>query len=253
MGTSEKKTMSYKGKYIVDKNDSYQISRSKIDFFIQCQRCFYLDRKFAIRRPGMIPFNLNIAVDNLLKNEFDCYREKGEAHPYIKQLGLNAIPFKHENMEKWRANFTGVSFVHQPTNFHVFGAVDDIWFDLDTEELIVVDYKATSKSGEVTIETGWGAAYKRQMEFYQFLLRGSGFKVSNTAYFIYCNGIKDKLTFNETLEFKVSLISYTGNTAWIEPKLKEIHDLLNQEKIPVPAHDCEYCNYLKARYNQSKK
>ena len=245
--------MSYKGKYITGKEDAYQISRSKIDFFKQCQRCFYLDRKFAIRRPGMIPFNLNIAVDNLLKNEFDTYREKAESHPYIKQLGLNAIPFKHENMERWRANFTGVSFVHEPTNFHLFGAVDDVWFDLDTERLIVVDYKATSTSGEVTIESGWGSTYKRQMEFYQFLLRGEGFKVSDTAYFVYCNGIKDKATFDEKLEFKVSLIPYKGNTDWIEPKLMEIHTLLNQEETPKPAEDCEHCNYLKARYNQSKK
>ena len=240
--------MPYNGKYTPGRADTYKISRSKIDFFIQCKRCFYLDRRHGISRPGMIPFNLNIAVDNLLKNEFDTYRDRQEPHPYIKELGINAVPFKHELMEKWRANFTGVSFVHESTNFHLFGAVDDVWIDLDTEELIVVDYKATSKAGVVTIETGWGASYKRQMEFYQFLLRGAGFKVSDTAYFVYCNGIKSKDTFDEKLEFKVSLIPYTGSTEWIEPKLIEVYELLNQDEVPKPASDCEHCNYLQQRY-----
>lgn len=245
--------MKYRGKYIPGKEEAYQISRSKVDFFSQCKRCFYLDRRHGISRPSMVPFNLNIAVDNLLKNEFDSYREKQESHPYIQKLGINAVPFQHENMDRWRENFKGVSFVHQPTNFHLFGAVDDIWFDLDTQELIVVDYKATSKAGEVTIETGWGSSYKRQMEFYQYLLRGEGFKVSDTAYFVYCNGLKNNPSFNERLEFKVFLIPYKGNTDWIEKELYDIYSLLNEDKTPLPAADCEHCNYLMKRYKLSQQ
>ena len=44
------------------------------------------------------------------------------------------------------------------------GAVDDVWFDLDTEELVVVDYKATSKNDEVSLDAEWQISYKRQME-----------------------------------------------------------------------------------------
>lgn len=245
--------MAYNGKYIPGKKDDYKISRSKVDFFSHCKRCFYLDRRHGIARPSMVPFNLNIAVDNLLKNEFDTYRERQEPHPYIQKLGINAVPFKHEYMDRWRENFKGVSFVYQPTRFHLFGAVDDIWLDLDTQELIVVDYKATSKAGEVTIETGWGSAYKRQIEFYQFLLRGEGFKVSDTAYFVYCNGLKNNPFFNERLEFKVSLIPYKGSTCWIEKELYKIYELLNDDKIPLPASDCEHCNYLLRRYKLSQQ
>ena len=45
-------------------------------------------------------------------------------------------------------------------------------------ELIVVDYKATSKDGEVTLDAPRQDGYKRQMEFYQWLLRCNGFTVS---------------------------------------------------------------------------
>ena len=62
--------MPYNGKYIPEKKDLYKLSRSKVDFFLNCPRCFYMDRRLGIVQPPGFPFNLNSAVDNLLKNEF---------------------------------------------------------------------------------------------------------------------------------------------------------------------------------------
>ena len=235
----------YRGKYNPKEERLFKLSRSKVESFLQCKRCFYLDRRMGIRQPPGFPFNLNSAVDNLLKTEFDHYRNIQEPHPYITQLGLNAVPFQHEDIERWRANFTGVSFDHLDLKFHLFGAVDDLWVNLDSEEIIVVDYKATSKSTDVTIDADWQMSYKRQMEFYQYLLRKNGFKVSNTGYFIYCNGNRNKERFNEVLEFKMSLIPYTGSDIWVEPTLCDIHNLLNHDVVPVHNDNCDYCLYQK--------
>ena len=235
--------MPYNGKYLPEKQDLYKLSRSKVDFFLNCPRCFYMDRRLGVGRPPGFPFNLNSAVDNLLKNEFDYYRSLQEPHPYIEKLGLNAVPFQHEKLDKWRHNFSGVVYQHEALKLHLFGAVDDIWIDLDTEELIVVDYKATSKNSEVNLDADWQIGYKRQMEFYQYLLRNNGFKVSDTGYFVYCNGIKQKDRFDEKLEFKISLLDYTGNTNWIEKTLENLVNLLNQEEIPKYTEDCKHCEY----------
>jgi hypothetical protein len=81
------------------------------------------------------------------------------------------------------------------------------------------------------------------MDFYQYLLRNNGFKVSDTGYFVYCNGIKQKDRFDEKLEFKISLLDYTGNTNWIEKTLENLVNLLNQEEIPGYTEDCKYCEY----------
>ena len=235
--------MPYNGKYLPEKDDFYKLSRSKVDFFLNCPRCFYMDRKLGIGQPPGFPFNLNSAVDNLLKNEFDYYRSIQKPHPYIEKLGLNAVPFQHEKLDKWRHNFSGVIYQHEALKLHLFGAVDDIWISLDTEELIVVDYKATSKNSEVNLDADWQIGYKRQMDFYQYLLRNNGFKVSDTGYFVYCNGIKQKDRFDEKLEFKISLLDYTGNTNWIEKTLENLVNLLNQEEIPGYTEDCKYCEY----------
>ena len=112
--------------------------------------------------------------------------------------------------------------------------------------MIVVDYKATSKKGEVSIDADWQDGYKRQIEFYQWLLRGNGFKVSDTGYFVYCNGIKDEESFKNRLNFKVKLIPYTGNDQWIEPTLKSIKQCLLSNKSPAPHQDCELCKYVES-------
>ena len=84
------------------------------------------------------------------------------------------------------------------------------------------------------------------MEFYQYLLRMNGFKVSNKGYFVYCNGIREKEMFDEKLEFKMSLIPYIGSNNWVEPTLSKLHQLLNQDEIPKHNDNCDYCLYQKA-------
>lgn len=223
----------------------FKLSRSKIDLFLNCPQCFYLDRRLGVGRPAGFPFNLNSAVDALLKKEFDIHRSKQTAHPLMKHYGIDAVPFKHRQMDEWRENFKGVQYLHEPTNLIITGAVDDIW-ESPKGELIVVDYKATSKDGEVTVDADWQIGYKRQMEIYQWLLRQNNFKVSDTGYFVYCNGKKDKKAFDGKLEFDIKLIPYKGDDSWVEQTIKKAHQCLMSDKIPPASGDCDYCGYREA-------
>lgn len=104
----------------------FKLSRSKIDLFLECPRCFYLDRRLGVGRPPGFPFTLNNAVDTLLKQEFDIYRTSGKPHPLIEQYGVDAQPVLHEDLDKWRQNFVGVQYLHEPTNLIITGAIDDL-------------------------------------------------------------------------------------------------------------------------------
>jgi len=231
--------------------ESFKLSRSKIENFMACPKCFYLDRRLGIGEPPGYPFNLNTAVDTLLKKEFDLHRAKQKAHPLMKAYGLDAVPFAHEMMNEWRENFKGIQYLHEPTNFIVTGAVDDLWQDKNGE-IIVVDYKSTSKTSKVTLDAEWQDGYKRQMEIYQWLLRRKGLKVSDTGYFVYCNGKTDREAFDGKLEFDIDLLPYAGNDSWIEGKLVEIKKCLDG-KIPEPSKECDYCNYREAVSEVEKK
>jgi hypothetical protein len=222
----------------------FRISRSKIDLFLECPRCFYLDRKLGVGRPPGYPFSLNNAVDSLLKQEFDIHRANKTKHPLMEAYKVDALPFQHEKLEEWRDSRTrGITYLHQPTNLLITGGVDDIWIN-SKGELIIVDYKATSKTGEVNIDADWQIAYKRQMEIYQWLFRQNGFKVSDTGYFVYCNGKTDVNAFDKKLEFDINLIPYKGDDSWIEKTIFDLYKCLDSDKIPNKNPDCDYCNYV---------
>lgn len=241
----------YRGLYKKSAKAPFRVSRSKIELFTQCQRCFWLEAIKGIKRPDSPPFNINKAIDELFKKEFDSFRAKQTPHPIMIENKVDAVPFAHQQMEEWRHTFTGVQFEHKASNLLVFGAVDDIWVNKN-EELIVVDYKATAKDREVSIDSAWQIAYKRQMEVYQWLLRQNGFTVSNIGYFVYTNGRLDLDGFNDHLEFTTKLIPYTGDDAWVERTLLAMKECLDSEQMPAVGTaamggPCNFCDYARAR------
>lgn len=233
---------------LYDKNSAqtFRLSRSKVDLFINCPRCFYLDRKLGVAQPPGYPFSLNSAVDKLLKKEFDIHRAKGTKHPLMEQYGIDAIPLSHEKIDEWRDSLRGgITFRVDGSNVVITGGVDDMWVN-PKGEFIVVDYKATSKEEEVTLDADWQIGYKRQMEIYQWLFRKNGYKVSNTGYFVYCNGNADKEAFDGKLEFDVKIIPYKGDTSWVEKTIQDAIDCLKSDSLPEPGEDCDFCKYRKA-------
>jgi len=220
-----------------------RLSRSKIELFQRCPRCFWLNVNAKIRQPSGPPFSLNVAVDHLFKNEFDAYRGGGVVPPRLAAAGIDCIPAAHADLSKWRHNFTGVSAVHEPTGLELFGAIEDLL--VDRQGLYyVVDYKATAKAGEVSLYAEWQISYKRQVEFYQWLLRRNGLRMADRAWFVYANGIKDDGPFDDVLRFRTTLIPYDGDDSWVEPTIASAHACLAQTAAPDPASNCEYCSYV---------
>ncbi len=224
----------------------YAVSRSKIDLFLECPRCFYIDQRLGIKRPDGYPFTLNVAVDELLKKEFDLLRKEGSPHPLMEQYGIRAVPFAHPDLNRWRNSLKeGVRYHDPETNLIVRGGIDDVWIN-EAGELHVVDYKATAKEAEVTLDAEWQDGYKRQAEVYQWLLRKEGFAVSDTAYFVYANGDTSPDRFDAQLTFRISIIPYVGNDTWIAETVRELHACLMASHSPVPHPECTYCCYRKA-------
>ncbi len=232
--------------YDPSSKEPFALSRSKIDLFLECPRCFYLDRRIGVGRVPGFPFSLNSAVDHLLKQEFDIHRAVGSKHPLMEKYGLDLVPAPHEKINEWRHNFTGVRYHHAPTNFIVSGAIDDLWIN-PSGEYAVVDYKATAKAGDITaLDQDWHRGYKRQMEIYQWILRQNGLKISDTGYFVYCNGKTDRAAFDGKLEFDITLIAYTGSDAWIEQALMDARACLIGNAIPIASANCDWCAYTTA-------
>ena len=48
-----------------------------------------------------------------------------------------------------------------------------------------------------------------------------------------------------------NLISLNCSTSWVEPKIIDTVNLLRSDTFPKPSLKCEYCNYLKKRWQLS--
>jgi len=241
--------------YKVNSEVPFNVSRSKIALFLECPQCFWLDRKLGIARPDTFPFNLNNAVDHLLKNEFDILREKKEPHRLMLFHKIDAIPFWHPNFHIWRDDDkkVGAFALHKETNLNIHGMIDDIWTNRATNELHIVDYKATSTNYKISLDGEYRLGYKRQMEVYQWIFKKMGFKVSSTGYFLFANAARNRPGFHGKLEFENSIIPYEADDTWVEPTIFNIKAALDSNEIPKSAKDCQHCSYRRHINNAALK
>jgi hypothetical protein len=231
-----------------------QLSRSKVELFLECPRCFFEDVVKGNRRPSSPPFTLNIAVDELFKREFDRYRNDELPHPLFATVGLDAVPLKDQRMNEWRNNFKGVRWLDPDTGWTLCGAIDDLWRASDGS-VIVADYKATAKKDPPTAATLY-PAYRRQAEIYQYLVAQQGFVVSDRAWFVYANGIKDADGFEDVLRFNTVLVPHDGRREWVPQTFRNAVSMVEAAIEPPPGENCDFCQFAgrwktqKAHLNQ---
>ncbi len=225
--------------------EPYRLSRTKLEQFLQCPRCFYLDRRKGIEPPdGMSP-TLNIAVDILMKREFDRARGLREPHAVMRSHGIDSIPLHHPDLDQWRDASRGIAFLHRASNFLFFGAVDDVWVEPDGT-LIIVDYKAMSTAVGNVPDLQRKDSYKRQLEMYQWLFRQNGFSVSTVGYIVYANADRGRDLFDGKLEFTTTVLPHRAPADWVDDALVEARACLMKESLPSPHPLCPWCAYRKA-------
>ena len=227
------------------------LSRSALEAYIRCPFCFYLHRRLGIKPPEQFPLTLATATDALLKNEFDAVRRSGGSHPLWEREGLKVRAFDHPQIDVWRQNFKGIRTVHRPTGTTVTGAVDDVWENLHTGQLHIVDYKSTSKQGDPSLEGGFGEGYRRQMEIYQWLFRQEGFDVHPVGYFLYVNGSKRGAFYGDALAgrmlFDTVVLPHEGRDDWVGDVVTRAVECLHGS-LPEPSPtDCDSCRYFQER------
>lgn len=239
----------HRGTYNPENPEPYELSRGKLENFIKCPACFWMDRAKGIKFPGIPGFNLNTNTDTLLKRDFDQYRGKGP-HPFMSANNLSHLrPFAHPDITFWERsmhfgmNDQHFNALHEPTNIRFGGGLDDVWENIETGVLYIVDYKSTANLSAnpqpVSLEGPWKEPYKRQMDMYQWILRAKGYEVNNVGYFVYVdgqhkdiNGMIDDDTNKATMLFNTSLLTYEGDDSWVEQALFDAKECLLKPECP---------------------
>ena len=250
--------------YSPNQNKDFILSRSRFDEFMDCPRCFYLKTNKGFMSPSTPGWTLNTLTDTLLKKEFDECRKKQEPHRIMLENKLNhLVPYKSEIikdkngndkllLEEWRDSIHyGLKYRFKDTNIILQGGIDDVWFNTKTEELIIADYKSQHKKDGVSQETyfddPYKDSYKRQLDYYAYLLNGMGYKVSSDAYLYICNAKEIDEGFHGKMLFDEVLIHYKIKTDYLETEIQKMIDTMNSENIPNSHESCENCAYARQR------
>ena len=242
---------------VYDPSETYKLSRSGLEDFIQCKGCFWLKRSQGVRWPDGPGWPLNSATDTLLKRDADRYRGM-QAHPIMVKAGFDNIrPYQHEDLSLW------TNSLHFAKNDHYFnyhdkktdiifgGGVDDVFEHTETGQLYVVDYKSTSKQeSKPLIDDTYGLAYQRQADMYTHVAKKRGMKVGDTAFFIFVNGLKDETEVNGMMDprdpgiswmkFRTTVIEYRVKQNWVERALEEAKEVLEMLKSPPHEDGCTW-------------
>ena len=222
-----------------------KISRANLQLMKECPRCFWLYKHKGIGRPQGYPYTLSIAVDQLLKSEFDEYREKGKMHPVlIKHSGLTEAHLYPDQaqLQKWRNNFEGLKYHDEGLDATLFGAVDDM-LEFSDGSLAVIDYKS-SGAKEISVYDD----YQMQMDTYTYILEQLGLKTARKAYFVFFQVDKTD-GFRGRLPFRGEIREVTTDPSYIYDLFSKAAQLARSDTPPPSHSECQYCTW----WNHHKK
>ena len=251
------KNFPWSSKYNPGSDKPFVMSRSKIDLYLKCKRCAYLDMRLGIKGPKPFPYTLNSRIDALLKVEHDIAREKKIKTKYLEENNINAIPYSHPELDVWREPFKAARFHHKETNITIAGSVDDLWEDNETKKIHIVDYKSTHTPNFDKLKAfnaPYLIGYKRQAEIYAWILSKLGLEIHQRSYFFYVNATLKQEIFDNKLDFEYALVPYDmRDFNWVEKTIIEIKNFLETNKIPAATDDCELCKYMHKFFEFIKK
>ncbi|MCM8787939.1 MAG: PD-(D/E)XK nuclease family protein [Candidatus Omnitrophica bacterium] len=222
-----------------------KISRSKIELFIDCPRCFWLEMKYNIERPKDFAGGwIGQKYDPIIKNEFDAHRQNSTKPEKLEELGLDLFN-DLERLKIWRGK--GIEFYHPKHNFVYWGKIDELLIDKKSN-LIPFDIKTTlSKNFQIH------ESYKRQLEIYGYLLLKNGEQVANYGafYVIKIDTIKETKNSknNEILisEERDIVLVEDLNYEKYDEILENLKEVYYSETPPAPNPTCQFCNYFEKR------
>jgi len=220
-----------------------QLSPNSLNLFLECPHCFWLEKKKGIKRPQPYPYALNMAVDVLLKEEFDDYRAKGEPHPLLIENKIPAKLFLNQRLlNQWRSNFEGLRYYDSELGATLFGAVDDI-LEFPDKKLAPLDYKSTGSSAPNIYDR-----FQIQMDVYTYLLEKNGFLTPKKGYLAFY--IVDKKNgFGDRLPFRKELHEIDTDPSDVDQLFQDAVATLKRITPPLHSQNCQYARWFREAKN----
>lgn len=164
-----------------------RLSKSALDKFVDCPRCFYLKYKHKLSQPDMISSKVWKGVERVTQAHYERYRVAKETPPNL--LGMvpaDAIPYQGGDklISLKDLRYWGKGLAVTIDGVLVTTALDDM---LQVEEdgkiaYSVIDYKSKSKA---TDEEATADLYQNQADVFDLACHVNGYPTDGRVYFDY--------------------------------------------------------------------
>lgn len=216
------------------------LSKSALDVFQECARCFWLAKNAKLNQPKKpFPSILN-AIDGVMKNLVERYLESGIKIPYLSDTELVPYPdrAKVEKFRSWQSFQRLVSV--DGVAIKAWGEIDDLLVNSASGVVTPWDFKSKGAPPEA----GYCEKYNQlQADLYHLLLEGQNLKCSGVARFTYVWPV-----LNPIGEITLAFQNVTMPT---DPK--NAMDILAAAtkclagKMPPAGNGCLFCGYVERR------
>ncbi len=228
----------------VPKKNKIRLSPSTLNTFLQCSRCFWLEKNKNIKRPRGIFPSLPSGMDSAIKIYFDSFRVKGDVPPEIKGKIRGCLFSEISILNEWRNwRKSHLCYEDRGSNAVLVGALDDCL--VEDGFYIPLDYKTRGYK----LKGDPRRYYQNQLDCYCLMLEHSGFKTKGLAYLLYY--WPEEVKQDGIVKFHVEPIEIETNIESAKRTVKNATDLLHS---PMPKSNpcCEYCNLVAERKGEEQ-
>jgi len=220
----------------------YKLSPSTLNLFLDCPRCFWLDKVKNIKRPRGIFPSLPGGMDLVIKSYFDKYRANGKLPPEINGKVPGRLFADTTVLEKWRSwRSTNLCYEDKALNAALSGALDDCLIEDGCH--IPLDYK--TRGSQLTEDPR--KYYQTQLDCYCLMLESSGYRTKGLAYLAYYWPLEARE--EGIMQFHVEPIKIETSLASAKKIFTDAVNLLSSG-IPAANLGCEYCNLVANRNDE---
>jgi len=223
---------------------AYRLSPSSLNVFLECPRCFWLDKNKKIKRPRGIFPSLPGGMDLVIKKYFDKYRLNNELPPEVQNKIIGKLFSDIATLEKWRNwRNSDLRYEDKGSNATLIGALDDCL--VEDGYYIPLDYKTRGSE----LKEDPRKYYQNQLDCYCLMLESRGYKTKGLAYLLYY--WPEEVRRDSVVKFHVEPIKIETNIESAKRIIKDAAALL-ASPMPKPGANCEYCALVTQRKDEHK-
>lgn len=214
-----------------------QLSSSSLSIFESCPKCFYNDRNLKLKRPEGIKSGLPIAIDKIIKEQFDAYR--GKLPPSLQgDDRLNGFVLydapELKKMQHWKSNPLKMTDENGNT---IVGAFDDLLYNPTTDQFAFLDFKSSGKERDEAFGKQY---YQKQIDIYTQFFIEAGRKVADFAVLLF---FWPEPSENGFIQFKSKPVFLKPEPSAAVELFRRAMLCLDAKIVPPSGEDCEYCKF----------